>query len=121
MRPRPLHHREDLIALLAPYAPSRACARAIHEGRTEVFGEFQTDEGRPMLLVRVTGRYRHWTLGVIIYEDQYYFRLVYPSMIDWTRWAGDQGRGHPLGDGDNPDLYARKRDDGIQETAAGSA
>jgi len=103
MQPRPLHNRSDLIASLV--APTRACARAISEGRAEVLGGFTPPGGLPCYIVRVEGRHgSEWLLGLEVDEES---RTFHPRRFESVPWASWDGRatGRSLKDGDDPQRY----------------
>lgn len=109
MKARPIHSREDLIAVVRDHAPTRACERALGEGRTEVLGGFTPAGGFPYLLVRVTSRFgKAWVLGLEINEAEYRMTPFTTNGIDWAAWDGRIG-GRSLKDGDDPNRYARCR------------
>ena len=109
MRPRPIHSRSDLIELVRDSAPTRACERAIGEGRTEVLGGFTAPGGFPYLLVRVASRFgKAWVLGLEISEAEHRMTPFTTNGIDWAVWDGRIG-GRSLKDGDDPNRYARYR------------
>ena len=109
MRPRPLHQRDDLIALVREYAPTRACNRAIREDRAQVLGGFAPPEGLPYWLVQVDSRHgNRWYIGIICDEPNNRFRPFWPERPDWRHWDGRIG-GRSLKDGDSPNTYALRR------------
>lgn len=113
MRPTPLRIRADLLDIIVDYAPSAACARAIREDRATILGGFTAPGGLPRVLVRVTSRHgRVWYIGVEIDEDQYQYRIVRPTQINWAQWCGQEAGHHPVFDGDEPQLYAQRRRNG---------
>lgn len=121
MKARPIHSRDDLIAVVRDHAPTRACERAIGEGRTEVLGGFTPVEGFPFLLLRVTSRFgKAWLLGLQFKESHNTMKPIWPETVPWADWDGRVG-GRSLKDGDDPKRYARyraraRREHGTAET-----
>ena len=110
MRPRPLNRKTDLVAIAREYAPTKACARAIDEGRAIVLGGFNYPGGFPRWIVRVTSRHdKTWYIAILADEECTRFRIEYPTLIFWRHWAGVIGRNHPVYDGDTPTENAFKR------------
>lgn len=109
MRPRPIHRRADLLALVRDYVPSRACGRAMDEDRAIVHGGFEPPVGLPYWLVKVTSRHgRVWYIAVVCDEPRNRFSITYPDRVEWQHWAGSiNGKG--IKDGDDPRLYALMR------------
>lgn len=107
MKPRSLHSRSDLIASLV--APTRACARAISEGRVEVFGGFTPPGGFPCYIVCVEGRHgSEWLLGLEVDEENRTFRPRRFESVPWASWDG-RTTGRSLKDGDDPQRYGSYR------------
>lgn len=110
MRPRPLNRRADLIRLLRDRVPSRACGRAIDEGRVFVLGGFKPLQGFPYYAVKVDSHFgKRWYLTLEC--DDEHHRLIGRTIdsIDWSAWDGNP-KGEPsLRNGDNPKLCAAWR------------
>lgn len=76
MRARPLNGRDDLLAVASRLAPSRACQRAIAEGRVDTLGGFTPPGGLPFYGLRVESRLgRVWWLAVEVDEEARRFRV----------------------------------------------
>ena len=114
MRPSPLRTRTDLLRLLRPYAISAACGRAMDEDRVTVLGSFAVPGGFPRYMVRVISKSRReWLLALVVDDVDYQYRVAQNLIkIPWSQWQGDPDRRHPLLDGDEPEVYAGKRDNG---------
>jgi len=109
MKPRPMHSRDDLIQQIRPYVPTRACDRAVGEGRVEVFGGFAPPEGFPYFLLQVTSYFgKQWRLGLEVREAENRLVPLSVETVDWSIWDGRTG-GRSLKDGDDPVRYARYR------------
>jgi hypothetical protein len=107
---RPLQTRSDLIALVARHAPSKACARAISEGRATVLGGFAAPKHLPCFIVRVTSKHdREWLIAVDVDEAAYRFRVRSVEAVPWQHWDGRSDGKRPLIDGDRPREMAYER------------
>lgn len=116
MRPRPLHSRSDLVAIIRDIAPTRACQRAVDEGRTEVLGGFTPPGGLPYYLVHVTAQFgSEWLLSIEIDEDRREFRPRRLDSVAWECWDG-RSEGRSLKDGDHPRRYADRRRQALENT-----
>ena len=110
MKPRPIHSRSDLLNLVEPLAPSRACQRAIREDRAEVLGGFTPAEGLPYWLVRITSQFKkQWLIALLCDEQRNRFIVAHPTDVRWADWDG-RPDGRTLHDGDNPETYALLRE-----------
>lgn len=104
---KPIRSRDELLWLCVQYAPTKACRRAISEGRAQVLGGFTAPKGLPTLIVRVRSEYdRVWLIGVEIDEPRMRQRIVYLDEIPWATWDGRIGGKRPLIDGDDPTAWA---------------
>jgi len=106
IRPRPLNHRADLIRLVREHVPTRACRRAIDEGRTTVLGGCTPAQGFPYWLVEIESvRNRTWYIAVVANESAYKYEVKYVDRVNWAEWSGDSARRHPVYDGDDPERF----------------
>lgn len=102
MRPRPIRTRNDLVRLIAECCPSRACERAVREGRTTVLGGFTPPEDFPQWIVRVeSARGTRWHIAIKCDEESY--RLTHQwyaeDELPWAYWDG-RSDGTALKDGE---------------------
>lgn len=112
---KPLRTRDDLLALVKAYAPTKACASAIEDGRAIVVGGFRDENVFPGYVVQVRSRHnRVWTVHLPISEST--MMILTPRWrwtIDWKDWDGVFGGKRPLIDGDQhkpewKELYAQR-------------
>lgn len=119
MRPCPLHSRNDLLDLLLPHAPTKACKTAMQEDRAAVLGSFTGPEGLPMFAVRVESQHGQvWLMGLTMNPQAYKYQTVYLVELEWREWHGDQNGLPSLHNGDDPKEYGRRRFHGNKETTA---
>lgn len=110
IRPRPLNRRYELVDVLRPYVPTKACGRAIDEGRYIVLGGFTPTEGLPCFIVQVESRLgSKWILAIEVDDVKNCYRVKQLDEVPYSAWTGDPKRRHPVYDGDKPDIMERCR------------
>lgn len=102
---KPIHTRDQLLALVARNAPTTACGRAIREQGATVLGGFNPVESLPGWVVQVN----RWTIAILCDEQAQVYKVRYLDAIPWQNWLGRIGGRDPLRDGDKPYLSALKR------------
>lgn len=123
--------REDLLQWLERNCTRKAVVRALQEGLVEHLGAFTKlgPGGNPGWIVQVTSAIspvRAWDVEVVAEGKRYgifIWDLYYRVAID-TPWEYWDGKGYPeyravnsLWDGDDPEKYARLRDERRTEIA----
>jgi hypothetical protein len=107
---KPLRSKDDLTALAARHAPTKACASAMKENRAVVLGGFTAPGTLPCYIVRVTSRHgRVWDICVECDEQARSYRVRVLDQVPWQHWAGRSDGKHPLIDGDMPVVAAYMR------------
>jgi hypothetical protein len=110
MKPRPVHHKRDLVNLIRDHTPTRACSRALDEGTVIALGGFAPAQGCPRWILQVdSARGRRWYIAVVVDEQRHRYSIEYPETIEWADWNGRSDRRHPVYDGDDPVIYAFRR------------
>lgn len=102
---KPLHHRNELLALTADIAPTNACRRAAEHGTQTVLGGFTPAGGFPCWIVHVQGRHQEWYVCIVMNMRlrQYHAHLILKEKIPWDCWIGNRHGKNPLVDGDCPE------------------
>lgn len=111
MRPKPIRTRADLISAILNHCPTRACERAVREGRAVVLGGFTPPGDFPQWIVKVESRHGHcWYVAVVCDETNYQFHPKWygASEVPWAHWDGCSN-GSRLVDGEQPRVSALRR------------
>lgn len=112
MNPIRFRTRHDLISYIANNAPRRAIERAIVEGSVRVLGGFHmvppnTDPG---WIASVMSKHKKvWHVVVSVDEIRHRYRVWIVDEVPWAEWAGEEGRNHPVYDGDDPRKFTLLR------------
>lgn len=106
----PIRTRVDLTVVMANYAPTAACGKAIGEGRFTILGGFASPESLPCWIARVVCKHgQTHNIRVSCCEKRRIYRIDFPKFIPWADWIGTRGGKRPLIDGDNPKRGAFER------------
>ena len=101
---KPIHHRNELLALTADLAPTNACRRAVEHGTPTVLGGFAPAGGFPQWIVHVKGVHQEWYVCIIMNTQlrRHQSKLINKADIPWDAWIGNSHGTNPLLEGDNP-------------------
>jgi len=111
MKPRPIRTRADLVRVIAHHCPTRACERAVSEGRTTVLGGFTPPGDFPQWIVEVESeRGNRWYIAIKCDEETYRFvpHWYQEADLPWAYWDGTSN-GSRLVDGERPRTSALRR------------
>lgn len=112
-----MHHqfrtRAELILYVGQRATSRACRRAMDEGRVELLGGFAPlpPRSQPGWMLRVLSKHgRTWFLAATVNADRPFECDVWEAdFIPWENWIGDPKRDvSTIYEGDNRIEYEAK-------------
>ena len=113
--------REDLLYWLEKNCTRKAVIRALQEGLVENLGTFSKlgPNGNPGWIVQVTSAISPicaWDVEIIPERKRYGIFIRIATDIPWEYWNGGL-LDRKIFDGDNPDKYARLRDERKAEIA----
>ncbi len=100
--------RTELIEYILEHAPMSVIKRAIDLGTTRVCGGFSVlpPHTAPGWVVEVTSHHgKTWSVAVKVNQFTHSYSVVVLDYTPWKFWDGDPDRGHPVYDGDYPDIY----------------
>lgn len=124
---KPIRNRDELIALIAENAPTKACVRAIKEDGATVCGGFKSPAGLNGWIVQIKAKHgSQWIIAVYCDETAHRYSIRRLKRVPWLRWLG-QSTGRRLIDGDVPRLaaylkmQARRNHDKHSQNAADGA
>lgn len=126
MRARPIRTRDDLLAALKPYCPTRACEKALMTlGGAIVLGGFAPPGDLPGWIVEVTARQgQRWYIGLVCDKAKREMRIRWyghgltplvedKKLVPWAYWTGKADGRRPLTDGDIPQVMGLRRQEAI--------
>jgi hypothetical protein len=88
--------------------------RAVDEGTVRVCGGFSSlpPFPSPGFIVEVTSKHgKTWPVAVVVDQIQHYYHVQVLFDLPWKFWDGKPWRGHPVYDGDTPNLFQQLKDE----------